>query len=49
MEATLTKEIITKTPTSKAKVIEQKKYSQNDSKEFLLGVLYIIKKVFLIG
>ncbi len=48
MEATLTNEIIANTKTSQSIVKNTKTYKQNNSKEFLFGVLYIMKKLFLL-
>lgn len=48
MEATLTNDITADANTSQQIVKNTKTYRQNNSKEFLFGVLYLIKKVFLL-
>lgn len=47
METTLTNEIVLDTTSTPKKNI--KSYKKSDSKEFLFGVFYIIKKIFLLG
>jgi|GEM_PF-2072854 len=49
MEATLTSKTITATTQTAPTTIEAKTYKKSDSKEFLSGVFYIVKKVFLLG
>jgi len=50
MEATLTNKSITaNTQTAKKSIETTETYKKSDSKEFLSGVFYIIKKVFLLG